>query len=496
MRLKQISVTLRRDRLNVTPAITVAAGRVGGVSFAVPDMFVKQVTKLLSKVVLKIFFRRVEVVGQEDIPRDGPIVYVANHFNSLVDPLLVLGFLPRHARFLATSVLWDNPMLKPFLRLGRVIPVYRRQDPGFSEDKNEETFGVCYEVLGDGEAIALFPEGRSHDEPELQPMKTGAARIALGAERKFPELGVRIVPVGLTFDAKDQFRSRALIEVGRPIGPISEARGADPDDRDAVNRLTARIGDGLESVTLSYPSWEEAYLINRAAQIYGRAETPAPTRRKLSAEFSIRKLFVEGYRDLKALDPERVASITRAVETYDRMLKITSLRHEQVMARYPIAVVVIYALKTLSLLLVRLPLALVGTVLNIVPFIVARTVGTFDVGRMDRRATRAVFAGIVAFPIMWLIAGVWAGIAWGTTWGWVVGLLAPVTGMSALRFLEGRRQLVDEARAYLLLRSHDRMKAELRARYETLAVEVSRLIDLYMSFKGSESANDDELRSR
>lgn len=184
----------------------------------------------LTRVLSAVFFRSVEVVGAEKIPASGALLYVANHGNSLVDPMLLLAQLPRPARFLAKHTLWSNPAVRPLLELAGAIPVYRRQD-GAEGGDNDATFAACFAALGAGGAIALFPEGISYHAPKLQPLKTGAARIALGAERTHGPLGLRIVPVGLTFEDKAEFRSRALIVVGDPLDPAPELALAASDER-------------------------------------------------------------------------------------------------------------------------------------------------------------------------------------------------------------------------------------------------------------------------
>ena len=77
----------------------------------------------LARLMLKVFFRRVEVIGAERVPRDAPLMLVANHVNSLVDPTLLIAYMPAPPRFLATSELWQNPILKPFLLWAAAIPV-------------------------------------------------------------------------------------------------------------------------------------------------------------------------------------------------------------------------------------------------------------------------------------------------------------------------------------------------------------------------------------
>ena len=158
--------------------------------------------EFLARCLMRIFFRQVDVIGAERIPRGVPLVLVANHHNSLVDPLLVLGFLGAHPRFLAKSTLFSVPVLRWLLKLGGVIPVYRQQDAGEDTTNNQQTFSLCHEALARGGTVALFPEGISHDAPHLARMKTGAARIALGAETEHGPLGLRVVPIGLTFDEK------------------------------------------------------------------------------------------------------------------------------------------------------------------------------------------------------------------------------------------------------------------------------------------------------
>lgn len=105
---------------------------------------------------------------------------VANHQNGLVDGLLLMATLQRYPRFLGKSTLFRILPLWPFLKLAGVVPVYRAKDDG-STSRNTATFRTCQKMLARGGLVALFPEGVSDDEPELQPLKTGAARIALAA---------------------------------------------------------------------------------------------------------------------------------------------------------------------------------------------------------------------------------------------------------------------------------------------------------------------------
>jgi glycerol-3-phosphate O-acyltransferase/dihydroxyacetone phosphate acyltransferase len=498
----------------------------------------------LARLVVRIFFRELEVVGAARLPPSGPLVAVANHQNGMIDPLLIVAALTapgagrtgagRMPRFLATHTLWRNPALRPWLALGGVIPIYRPKDVGPAADPahNAAAFARCHEQLAAGGTVALFPEGTSHSEPGLAPLKTGAARIVLEAARRFPGLAPRIVPIGLTFEAKGSFRSRALVEIGEPIDPSPEialdrqeaaregggaldgqggpAGGAPASglpavagaSAPAVRALTARIDAGLKAVTLNYGSWEEARRIGRAAELFWRqpgrperAGNPAaagaaaglPGEAPLAERFSLHRAFIDGYADLCRRYPEATAAAAAAVDRYDRMLAAFGLRDDQVAATYPAAPVARWLGLTVLRLLVYLPLAVVGTALNWLPYRLVGEIAARATREPDMPASFKVFGGIVLFPLAWLLEGVLAARLAGprpaaeAAAALLTLAAAPLTGWMALRFDDRRGQLWREARAYLLLRSRRAIAAELRARREAAAREVAALADLYRS---------------
>ncbi len=207
------------------------------------------------------FFRRVEVHGLDRLPRTGPVIIVANHTNGLVDGLLLMSQLPRWPRSLAKATLFRILPLRPLLKLTGAIPVYRAEDakPGETDRAalNDATFAACRQLLREGDVVSIFPEGISHDHESLQPLRTGAARIALtsafdtapaeSATTAFAA-GLDIVPIGLAYDAKATFRSNAIVTVGDPISVAQWAGEYASDPRSAVRSCTAAITDGLRSV--------------------------------------------------------------------------------------------------------------------------------------------------------------------------------------------------------------------------------------------------------
>jgi len=209
--------------------------------------------RFVTRAMIHTFFRRVQVDGADRLPATGPVITVANHANGLVDGLLLMSRLPRWPRFLGKATLFDIAPLRPFLNLAGVIPVYRAKDAKAGDNdraaQNEATFAACRTLLAEGDVVSIFPEGISHDLNTLQPLRTGAARIALSAAFDEHADSLRIVPIGLAYDAKSTFRSHALITIGDPIAVEQWRDAYATDPMGTVRACTEAITAGLSAVS-------------------------------------------------------------------------------------------------------------------------------------------------------------------------------------------------------------------------------------------------------
>lgn len=190
---------------------------------------------------------RVEVYG-EPIPSQGPLLVCCNHTNGLQDAGLMVLSTKRPLRFLAKYRVFELPVVSHLARMAQAIPVYRKKD-GVPMERNQATFEAVFEALRGGEIVAIFPEGESQTAFRLRPpLKTGIARMGLGAMQGHPGLDVRVLPLGVHTIDRNRFRSRLELHVGKPLSIARHLPAFEDDPRAAVPALMAEIEDALREV--------------------------------------------------------------------------------------------------------------------------------------------------------------------------------------------------------------------------------------------------------
>jgi 1-acyl-sn-glycerol-3-phosphate acyltransferase len=383
-------------------------------------------------------------------------MYAVNHPNGLIDPLFLLCLSPRPVSFLAKAPLFEMPVIGWFVKIMGSIPVYRRQDGGFDATKNRKTFERARAILSSGGVIAIFPEGASHGDPKLRPLKTGAARIALGAAAMGTggKNDLRIAPVGIYYTAKGVFRSAALLYFGEPIVVTAEPLDADGEPTGhSAKALTARIERALADVTLQADEHEALTLVAHAEEVISSDDPQGEER--LSSRFELRRRIMAGYTKMRERAPDRLAAIAERVARYDAELRAAGLDPETLKPMNPAKLRASESgiVKELDLMVLVLPLALIGTIIN---YPVYRLVG-FITARLSKDdedivATIKMIAGALLFPVMWILLAVVAGIYWGIWAALAVLIIAPLSGYVALVFFERLSRSIGGARATLMSR--------------------------------------------
>lgn len=167
----------------------------------------------------RIFMRRIQVVGLENFPTDKPVVLIANHQNAMLDPVLLCVFTPKQLHWLTRADVFKNPFIRKILTQLNMMPVYRERDGVENiRDENNKIFEECFQRLGDGAVICMFPEGTHRGKKQLLTFKKGLGRLAVGAiDSGKLSTDLYILPIGLDYSTYYDFGPECLIKVGEPI---------------------------------------------------------------------------------------------------------------------------------------------------------------------------------------------------------------------------------------------------------------------------------------
>lgn len=418
---------------------------------------------------LRIFFSRIEVEGAQRLPADRAVLFVLNHPNALVDPLILLTVSPRPVSFLAKEPLFRTPLIGVIVRAFDALPVYRAVDQA-DPRKNAETFSRARSVLERGGAIAIFPEGTTHSDSKLRPLKTGAARIALGAASAPGATPLAVVPAGLYYTNKGTFRSKALLVYGEPIDVCPVESDGEPS-RAAVTALSEQIKTGLMDVTLNADHNDALTAVTRAQQVFSEPDDSAGA---LAREFALRRQFIEGYEEYERALPERLRALEQRVAAYERQVAEVGA----VPDRIPVDESSPAGLQRqrLALALLALPAAL-GTVLNWLPYRLIGLVCNRVVAERDDTVVSTVklFTSLVTYPLLWSALSVVAGIRYGIGAAAATALLCPITAWCAVQFDE-RWTRLREIVVPLALRRRDPAAFEwLRGERRAIQEEIAAL---------------------
>jgi 1-acyl-sn-glycerol-3-phosphate acyltransferase len=257
-----------------------------------------RVLRWISGIALHWFYRDIRVTNEQRIPADGPLFIAVNHQNALVDSLLAAWVMPRRVTMTAKATLTDNPLIGILFRMLGVVPLRRANDEAaksgrslVDRSRNTGAFGDILTVLESGGAVLIFPEGKSHNELGLEPLKSGLARLALSARDERMISGVRILPVGLVFEDKATPGSVVGVNVGHPIEldswPMKDPTGLTKEIFHRLRSVSEQTGVPAEPRKRSTQRMtSKEVLISIAAQ-WGRITHDLPVR--LARKVAVRK---------------------------------------------------------------------------------------------------------------------------------------------------------------------------------------------------------------
>jgi 1-acyl-sn-glycerol-3-phosphate acyltransferase len=445
--------------------------------------------RVVARFWLWFLFKSVDVRHPERVPAAGPILLCVNHPNNFIDSLLVGCAVRRKVHYLATAAMFRNPIMARFLLACGAIPVYRKQDDPDKMDRNLDTFSACFAAFARGRLVAIYPEGTTHAEVRVQRIKTGAARIALGYEDGHPG-ELRMIPVGLSFEARKSFRGRVLVAFGEPILPAAYRGAYREDPVTAVDALTRDLQWAMQAQVVNVERIDDQRLVRALEELYRDElsqqvmESRGLGRRDVDP-VRLSRSIADAVQHFKASDPLRVETLWQRIQAYRSLLAQYRLRDETVRTRrqrLPARTKLVYSWDAV----VGLPFFAYGAAVNALPYYVPRWLAHRLARKETDYATIRLLASIVAFPLFWsLETGLVARVA-GTGWAIAFALSLPLSGLIAYRYLIGAGWLRSRLRFARLAATQSQAARRLVAEREAIVAELERAKQDYLAAtKGS-----------
>jgi glycerol-3-phosphate O-acyltransferase/dihydroxyacetone phosphate acyltransferase len=339
-------------------------------------------------------------------------------------------------------------------------------------------------LLAQNRCIAIFPEGFSHDATQLQPIKTGAARIALGSigvGRELAAKGLKIMAVGLYYTSKTVFRSEALIRYGDifDVQPIELDEKGEPP-REAVSQLTEQIETALRRVTLNLESEEELNTILKAEALFSSVYENLLFKQTLAQTFQRLQSLAEKYELLKRDNPEQMAALKEKLEKYENELRSSGLTTESLsVLHHPTFYVLRYLVLRILILQALLPFTTIGGLIHLPAYLLANLIGVLFKrhGPDAAGSTYKILSACVLMPLTWLVVS--GLIFYYFDWKWALIALpfTIVCGYISLRSLETLIDLTVWLKSAWLLFRQRALFLRLLLQRETLQQEIGEIIE-------------------
>ena len=370
----------------------------------------------LFQLTVTAYFRSIYVQGKEYVPPKGkPVIFAANHPSSFMDPILLAVNLKRSLYFLARGDIFKNKFVGRLFDKLHMIPVYKPDLSPGQTHKNEMIFEKCHVHLGQNSTVMIFPEGTSKTERRLRPIKTGVARIALGAEAKYNfELDLSIVPIGLNYSNPHNFKSDVFVNIGEPI-QVSEYKDIYlKDPKEGVLQLTERVKIELEKRIVIIEDERFEKLIQQIEILYrSKLRDESKLQGKAAQDFYLSQDIVKAVEYYAKNNPELLKEFEKKITYYLKELKGLKIRDTQIRT----SSISFRFIWTMLYFIAGFPLFLYGLVTNVLPYKLAEFISSKILIREDFVGSIKIAVGMLVFLLLYgvdaFVFGAFTNVLWG-----------------------------------------------------------------------------------
>ncbi|MGI9585708.1 MAG: 1-acyl-sn-glycerol-3-phosphate acyltransferase [Acidimicrobiia bacterium] len=364
-----------------------------------------RIIKKLVNWMIAVLYHRVEVRQAPHLTESGAQLANASHFGGFSDPLVLIYAMDRVPRFVGRDVIWKLAPARWVMNWVGAIPVHKPEDKG-ARTSNDQMFASTYEALHDGELVTIFPEGITVDDPQIAAIKTGSARIALGARANGVK-GLNLVSAGIHYSNKAALRSDVFVDIGYSMDLdssidryVAPGEPEDASNHSAVRALTDDMERNLRRAAPDFEDWTRARTLGTAAQVALRPADGSD----LEVGHGDRERLSEMMEKSDGAD-----AVIDAMDVYQADLDAMGFDDEMFVGGLDkLSSFTWYVIRTLVIGLVLLPFALVGAVVNAIPMLIVWLIGRLKVADA-MMATIKPLGALLAFLVTW---AVWVYVAW------------------------------------------------------------------------------------
>lgn len=314
---------------------------------------------------VKLSYRSILQLGEENIPKDGAIIFAPNHTNTLMDALVVLTYNCQPKVFVARADIFRNRKLAQIFTFLKIMPIMRQRDGISAVKKNQETIDKAVDVLKDRIPFCIFPEGTHQAKYSSLPLSKGIFRIAYQAHDLMPDVPLYIVPVGIKYGDFFRFRSTIRMEFGKPIN-VGEfiAENAHMTPQEQTNVLKDLLTERLHSTIFHIPNDEDyaaTYEVCNAVEPFEMEKLSNNGKHILEVQHEANKQALKRIEALKESNPERAQKLFELGKEASKLRKKKGIDTESASVKKPLLSRVARILLTLITLPYTLPVSLLAS---------------------------------------------------------------------------------------------------------------------------------------
>ncbi|HMG16757.1 MAG TPA: 1-acyl-sn-glycerol-3-phosphate acyltransferase [Saprospiraceae bacterium] len=355
-------------------------------------VFLKSIVRFM----FGVYYPKTQTDNIHYLNTKGPAILLSNHPNGMIDPLDTALRSNRLVHFLAKAELFSNPFLRWFFNTFYCIPIER---PDFSNGKvvdNKDNFDRCNQFLQEGGALFIAPEGTSLLVRRILDLKTGAARIALQAEATMDfNMGIKIIPAGITYVNQGEFRSGHYICASEAITITQFKELYNTDPRKAVFELTALMKARLADLVIILENDDDIPLFEKLMRLLNKDIKSKPKEFFLKGKELAQRLNV--FNTNQAVKISQIEKELNEIESISGKAGFKTDELENVLTRWSRKEWTVH----IVLFLLGLPFFLYGLVNHIIPNIIPWGIEKLARLHVIYRSTIKMLCGLVSYLVFY-----------------------------------------------------------------------------------------------